>query len=268
MNAGRMTAKPNYQAGPKIIRYYIVHFVMEGQAVHWVNGRPVTLGKGDMFCVFPYKTARHGLDPDKPLLKMMWFGLTGEGVRSLLQRVGVTEERPYMRKVFHPGVPGIVRQLVDEFRQIHAAGNYFRWMAKMYELFDHLAIADARERQSVPDRSPSSWIRDSERFMNLYFTENITVQDVANYVGVHRSHFSAEFSKRVGIPPVQYLQKLRMARGARMLSDSDFPITDIALSLGYPDLYAFTRAFRNYYGTTPSQYRADTPAEVECLERT
>jgi hypothetical protein len=36
MNAGRMTAKPNYQAGPKIIRYYIVHFVMEGQAVHWV----------------------------------------------------------------------------------------------------------------------------------------------------------------------------------------------------------------------------------------
>lgn len=262
-NAGRMVAKPNYHAGPKIIRYYIVHFVMEGQVVQWVNDQQVVLNKGDLFCIFPYKTAQYGLVSGNPQLRMSWFSIMGEGAMPLLAAVGITEERPYLRKVFLPGLPGMLQQLLDDFRNLHTTDNFFRWLAKMYELFDLLAVAARRERQALPEKGSPGWIQESVSFMQMYYTENITVQDVADYVGVHRSYFSAEFSKRLGVPPVQYLQRLRMEKGAQMLLETEFPVTDIALSLGYPDLYTFTRAFRNYYSITPSKLRTNPDVIIE-----
>jgi AraC-like DNA-binding protein len=255
-NAGQMIAKPNYHAGPKMVRFFIIHFVMEGQAVQWVNGRQIVLNKGDLFCLFPYKIEQHSIVPDNPLLRMTWLGLIGDGVLPLLSHIGVTEDRPYLRKVFVPGLLGVLQQLLDDFRHLLPGGSCFRWLAKLFELFDLLAIA-AREQKEEAEKGSVSWIRESQKFMNTYFMENITVQDVADYAGVHRSYFSAEFSKRIGIPPVQYLQRLRMEKGAQMLVETEFPVTDIALSLGYPDLYTFTRAFRNYYSVTPSKFRTN-----------
>ncbi|MBM7675649.1 helix-turn-helix domain-containing protein [Gracilibacillus alcaliphilus] len=40
-----------------------------------------------------------------------------------------------------------------------------------------------------------------------------------------------------------------------MLRTTSHSITEIALSLGYPNLYAFTRAFSQYYQLTPTHYR-------------
>jgi AraC-like DNA-binding protein len=101
------------------------------------------------------------------------------------------------------------------------------------------------------------WIRESEIFMDTHFTEKISVQDVADYVGIHRSHFTDAFTKQLGISPGQYLQQLRLGKGKQMLEETIVPITEIALSLGYSELFAFTRAFRNYYGMSPSHYRTN-----------
>ncbi|MBD2866838.1 AraC family transcriptional regulator [Paenibacillus oceani] len=262
-NAGRMIAKPNYQAGPKMIVYYILEFVLEGQAVHWVNDQQIVYNKGDLFCIFPDISARWGLVAGNPNLRMSWFSIKGEGVKPLLAAIGITEDRPYLRNVFLPGLLGLLQQLVDEFRHLHAGENFFRWLAKMYELFDLLAVVARRERQALSEKGSPGWIQESVSFMQMYYTENITVQDVADYIGVHRSYFSAEFSKRQGIPPVQYLQRLRMEKGAQMLLETEFLITDIALFLGYPDLYTFTRAFRNYYNVTPSKLRTNPDVIIE-----
>jgi AraC-like DNA-binding protein len=48
-----------------------------------------------------------------------------------------------------------------------------------------------------------------------------------------------------------------MKSAGKMLGESDFSVTEIALSLGYPDLYTFTKAFRKYYGSSPSVFRKD-----------
>jgi AraC-like DNA-binding protein len=63
------------------------------------------------------------------------------------------------------------------------------------------------------------------------------------------------FSAKLGISPMQYLQRLRMRGGANLLTETDLSVTEIALSLGYPDLYSFTRAYRKYYGTSPTEFR-------------
>lgn len=253
--AGRMRAKPHYEAGPKMVRNHVVQFVLSGQVIYAVNGERVLLNKGDMFCLFPDRTVQYGVVPDNPELRLVWIGLCGAGVGPLLEAVGLTEGRPFARKVFSPGFSGSLHHLFDEFRQLSAEGGCFRWLGKLYDIMEHLADSIRPKREGAYAKSSAAWIRDGETFMNTHYTENITVQDVANYVGIHRSHFSDAFSKQLGISPGQYLQQLRMRKGSQMLKETVLPVTEIALSLGYPDLYAFTRAFRNYFGMSPSHYR-------------
>ena len=48
-----------------------------------------------------------------------------------------------------------------------------------------------------------------------------------------------------------------MKQAAKMIEEERFNITEIALSLGYSDLYSFSKAFKNYYGVSPKHYIAD-----------
>lgn len=51
--------------------------------------------------------------------------------------------------------------------------------------------------------------------------------------------------------------KLRMERAKELLENSDIKILDIAERLGYTDNHYFSKAFKNYYDVSPSQYRND-----------
>lgn len=89
--------------------------------------------------------------------------------------------------------------------------------------------------------------------------EGISVADVVKIAGVHRSHVHNAFIRRTGLSPGQYLNKLRMEKGAEMLMAQDMSVTDISYSLGYPDLFSFSRAFCRHFGIAPTHYRKQIP---------
>jgi len=158
----------------------------------------------------------------------------------------------------------MLHQLLDEFLLLKSGStSYYRWISKLYEVFDQLVIARPPGAANSREKNSYAWIKESETFMSMHYNEDISVQDVADYVGIHRSHFTVAFTKLLGISPGQYLLRLRMTNGARLLEETDFSITEIALSLGYSDIFAFTRAFSNYYRMPPSVYRSNRRIEQE-----
>lgn len=54
---------------------------------------------------------------------------------------------------------------------------------------------------------------------------------------------------------MKYLQQIRMDKARKLLMDTNASITEIALSLGYPNLYSFTRAFKLYFKESPVTLR-------------
>jgi AraC-like DNA-binding protein len=122
----------------------------------------------------------------------------------------------------------------------------------IYKLF-HTLNLQAKKRNLSPN-TDLNWVEKSKQYMHTHYTENISVKDVANYIGFHRSHFTSSFVNEVGISPIKYLLKLKMEKASKLLSKDTYTITEIAYSLGYSDLYSFSRAFKNYYGSSPKQY--------------
>jgi AraC-like DNA-binding protein len=128
--------------------------------------------------------------------------------------------------------------------------------AAIYRLF---SLMIPQEDTVKSDAGPANWVPRSIEYMNTHYTENINVQDVAAYISVHRAYFSKVFAEQTGMTPIQYLQKLRMERAVQLLQHTSHSVTEIAISLSYPDLYSFTRAFSKYYGASPSKLRESSP---------
>jgi AraC-like DNA-binding protein len=252
---GRHITDPNFRFGPRIIDYYGLHFVMEGSIKHIYGEQQIELTKGDVFCVYPGVVYRQFCIPSDSPLELIWVSVNGEQASLLLEMAGFSRSAPFVR-----GVIGkeLETSLLHLFSQPEDNSNrrQVELYVAIYRLFS-LMIPEAGTVNS--DAGPANWLPRSIEYMNTHYTENINVQDVAAYISVHRAYFSKVFAEQTGTTPIQYLQKLRMERAVQLLRRTLHSITEIAMSLGYPDLYSFTRAFSKYYGISPSKLRDNPP---------
>jgi AraC-like DNA-binding protein len=84
-----------------------------------------------------------------------------------------------------------------------------------------------------------------------------TVEELARACNLSRSTFAARFAARVGKPPAAYLAHTRLDAATDLLRDTSLPVTLIAQRVGYTSEAAFSRAFKNRYGTAPAHWRRD-----------
>jgi transcriptional regulator GlxA family with amidase domain len=84
-----------------------------------------------------------------------------------------------------------------------------------------------------------------------------TVEELARACSLSRSAFAVRFLARVGKPPAAYLAYVRLDAATDLLRDTSRPVTLIAKSVGYTSEAAFSRAFKNRYGTPPARWRRD-----------
>jgi AraC family transcriptional regulator len=99
-------------------------------------------------------------------------------------------------------------------------------------------------------------IRRSVEFIHAYYTDNLSLHQVAASASLSQYHFLRLFKRQIGLTPHAYIQRLRLQRAALLLSRSNETISEIASQLGFSSPGHFSDSFRRYYGLTPSQYRA------------
>ncbi len=248
---GRLKAGPNYRFPQRMIDYYALHFVINGKVRHRFGDQHIELTKGDVFCAYPGVVYHHFIVQSDQPLEMIWVSIDGGQTALLLEKAGFRPAAPYI-----PGVIGkeLETSLVHLFSQQedNSSRRQVDLIAAIYRIF---GLMIPQKNTDEPDVGPASWIPRSIEYMNMHYTENINVQDVAAYISVHRAYFSKIFAEQIGMTPIQYLQKLRMERALQLLQQTRHSISEIAMTLGYPDLYSFSRAFGKHYAASPSKVR-------------
>jgi len=87
------------------------------------------------------------------------------------------------------------------------------------------------------------------------YHENLSIADLAAEARLSPFHFIRSFKRSVGIPPHQYLTKIRLERACALLETTDLSITEVAFETGYQSPGYFASFFRRNYGLTPTAYR-------------
>lgn len=92
------------------------------------------------------------------------------------------------------------------------------------------------------------------QFANEYHN-SITLSDLCNHFSRSKSYVSHIFKQKTGKTLRSYCNDLKLEDAKKLLSDTDMPITNIALDVGFNDASYFISLFKEKYGISPLKYR-------------
>lgn len=82
----------------------------------------------------------------------------------------------------------------------------------------------------------------------------VTIESLSRQFGINQTSLRRNFKIKFGVP-IHHFLKVERLKAAKRLLHEGLPVLDVAFLSGYQDNSAFSKAFRLYYGMTPSQYR-------------
>ena len=110
-------------------------------------------------------------------------------------------------------------------------------------------------RQSLETASGNKYIREILSYADENYTRNITVDSIADHLGLSYSHVRKLFKDATGKNLVEYIGALRVENAKKLLADTNYSVKEIAAMCGYNHERTFFRAFTHAEGMPPGEYK-------------
>ncbi|MNC37907.1 HTH-type transcriptional activator Btr [compost metagenome] len=231
--------------------------MLEGQGTFHQNHHTYTLGKNDVFCLFPQVIHEYYTHPDH-LLQKVFIAFDGKQALRLLEKIGLSLHSPHAAGIL---TPEAIQMMWDFFSLVKSdTHSDLGRLILFHRIFDQL-LAAVQNTASGEDPNVS-WLQKGHEYMEIHYAEGITVERVAAYVGVDRTYFTKQFRKTYGITPIQFIQDLKMKEARRLLEQTSYTLSEIAQSVGYPDLFSFSKAFKKQLGAAPTRFRYEVRNQI------
>lgn len=113
----------------------------------------------------------------------------------------------------------------------------------------------------------AEWFNKVFDYIDKHLDQELSVERLGQVANFSKYHFHRQFSEYAGITVFRYIRLMRLKRASyRLVFSRDARIIDIALEAGFENPESFSRAFKQTFGQTPSQFRA-SPAWEPWAER-
>ncbi len=98
-------------------------------------------------------------------------------------------------------------------------------------------------------------ILEAQLFIEEHFQEKISIQQLAERLGVGRRNFDRRFIKMTGLTPLNYLQRVKVEAAKKSFENSRKSVNEVMYEVGYNDTKAFRDVFSRVTGITPIAYK-------------
>lgn len=259
---GKEKCLPGHQFGPYIREKYVIHFVLEGKGTFISGKKKYELTKGDAFVIFPGEETTYRADMKEPW-SYAWVGFHGSRIPSLVEKMGISKDKPTATLGNLSQVMQYIEKILAE-RQLTVVNELHR-LSSLYEIIA-LIIENHMEshKTNVHDYSQGTYVKFAVDYMNFNYGKRIKIDELAEMIGISRSHLTLSFKKELNVSPQDFLLNLRMEKACEQLKNGSEPINIVAANVGYGDSMAFSKAFKQRMGVSPKSYRE---TKVELVKR-
>ncbi|MCR5387821.1 MAG: PocR ligand-binding domain-containing protein [Lachnospiraceae bacterium] len=101
----------------------------------------------------------------------------------------------------------------------------------------------------------SHMVRKVTQYIADHYSEHVTLTDLAERFHINQNRLSNVFTLVTGQSFNEYLNRVRVEQAKRLLTDTDYPILDVAIACGFNDQSYFTKVFKKNTGFTPKNFR-------------
>jgi AraC family transcriptional regulator len=115
----------------------------------------------------------------------------------------------------------------------------------------------------------SARLRRIKELIHAKLEDDLSLDEMAQAVGLSTAHFSRMFRKSTGESPHQFVLRRRLERAKAMLRAPNARVLDVAVACGFKTQQHFAQVFRDVWGVCPTEYREDVvDAEASCSSET
>ena len=249
---------PLHSFGPFIRNHYLFHYVISGQGSLDCDDSDGVTHKykpqaGEGFLIFPGQVTTYSAHKDDPW-KYVWLEFDGLRAAEYVDKAGLDPLQP----IFRPQTAEQGDAVRDAMLYIvnHDQASPLHLVGHLCLLLDALIQSSATRRELRGGQLRDFYIQEAITFMDHNYQREISIEDLANVCKLNRSYFSKLFKDSMGCPPQEFLIRLRLSKAADLMKGTDRPIGDISAMCGYPNQLHFSRAFKQRYGVSPREWRA------------
>lgn len=237
MQFGYEHCSPSHSYGPAVRTHWLLHYVVSGFGKFTKDGITQKIHPGQIFVIPPYQETYYEADSEKPW-HYIWIGFTTESSLPEIFSKPVIS-CPDAGKLFDEMLSCCN---MDSGKSAFLAGCLWKLVSLLLE----------------QTSQTSDYIDKALSCMHSEYMHRITIQDISDRLGLDRSYFYSLFTQRMGISPSQYLIHLRLTKAAELMTVYKEKPSVAAASVGYEDLFHFSKIFKKYYGMSPKKYIEQT----------
>jgi len=228
----------------------VIHCVFAGKGSVVFRGRDYSLQEGQLFLLPPYERHEYKSDPADPL-----------GV-SFVEFYGGNTPRMAEYILAHAG-PVFSGHAFSEAltytTSILSRLDYDDWLNVNLDLYGMLT----QLCECIHDDAQGTDHDGIVRYVDEHYTENLSLENLAERFGYNPAYFSRKFRQMTGLPVSQYILGRRVSRACFLLITTRMPLDEISESLGFYDVSHMISRFKQVEGVTPAQYRKQNHGLVE-----
>ena len=238
----------------RILPEYQLLYIIEGEGIFHSRTVPsARLKEGDFFLLFPGEW--HSYHPTGPRgWKKYWIGFKGRNMDDRVHAGFLSPTKP----IYHVGYNNMIEELYKDayeaaireeaYSQQVMAGIVNHLIGLMYSMERNIELKSRNQSHVEMISKARLRIRES-------LESSLTIQQVAEEMGVSYSNFRKLFKEHTGLSPATYQQDLRLQRAKELLSTTDMSIKEIAYQLNFESPDYFSAKFKAKTGRKPSELR-------------
>lgn len=258
-NVGYQKCEPEYQWGTGIRDHYCIHHILSGKGYYSANGKVWNLHEGDTFILYPGEEVQYYADKTEPW-EYAWVGFMGTEAGELIRNTEFSREKPYILDGQIPNEE--LRECLEKIYRVKG-NTYEAAVAMTGALYSLLSVfmRCCDEKDGTEDVQ-MLYVEQARKYIEKNYSYAVTVEDVASYIGISRSHLFRSFKLYTGKAPKEYLSEYRIEKACSLLKETSLSVSAVAYSVGFDDNLYFSKVFKKYRKVSPSVYRTQGKRKI------
>ena len=238
--------------------FFELTIITDGEGTIITNNYPIKVKKGDIYLSLPLDSHKIESDSQNVLdIYLLSFATENERFVKELDNISMSHNAPQKRIISDEKINWLIGNAISE---LDNKSDFHKEL--LFSIFTQILIYVIQNFQKHTPQKTSYKVSHAEKlsydlinYIDTHIFSIKSLDDLSKVTGYSYGYLSNIFRKTTNQSLSSYFQKKKMSVAEILLLENELNISEIAAKLNYSSVYAFSKAFLNYFKVSPSEYR-------------
>lgn len=248
MEMGEKTEEFIPKSSPKPSFHYMIYYVVKGKCILHSNESKHLIESGQAFAIYG-NTTNYFENVDENSLHYFWISFNGAESEKILSYIGFSKKNLVLEFIDQNEILNCLKELLNTYN----INDKFLFLSNLYNVIYTFQTQNKESKQNVLNEDSAFF--EALEYMQENIDKNLKIKDLTNHLYMGRSYFSKLFKEKFNVSPYKYYLSLKIKKAEFLLKSTRYSILEISNMLGFTNSFIFSKAFKQFYGISPSAYR-------------